>query len=127
MNLYAWAFPIFLVGATKPIFSSFSSAALVVLYERFVDSAKIVMVCSMFPTIRAWSRRRATGPPNMLANGPLVAYSSESLESLESSCIFIAFKFSTIIVMFQNKFLFVINQIKFTPICYKVYVGKIVV
>jgi len=40
------------------------------------------MVCSMFPTIRAWSRKRATGPLNMLASGPRVAYSSASLESL---------------------------------------------
>jgi hypothetical protein len=35
-----------------------------------VDSASIGTVCSMFPTIRAWSSTRATGPPNSCVNGP---------------------------------------------------------
>ena len=46
-----------------------------------MDSDSMVMVCSMLPTIRAWSKRRAIGPPKMLANGPLVAYSSFSVFS----------------------------------------------
>jgi hypothetical protein len=77
-NRYAWAFPIFLVGAANPIFTSFCKASFVVLYDRFVDSDSMAIVCSMLPTIKAWSKSRAIGPPNMLANGPLVAYSSFS-------------------------------------------------
>ena len=67
---YVCVLPIFLERLISPSLFNRNTAFWTVLYVNPVDSASKGMVCSMFPTYRAWSSTLAVGPPKTIVNGP---------------------------------------------------------